>query len=107
MTFGFLIAAIGASSYAIIQHYIHKTSPCFDAASTCEIGTGVSPLSLWLYAMSTAATTSEVFINVTAYITAYSRAPPNMKSFVIALSLFITAVSTAISLATVDAIQDP
>lgn len=28
MTFGFLIASIGASSYAVIQHYIYQTSPC-------------------------------------------------------------------------------
>ena len=108
MTFGFLIAAIGASSYAIIQHYIYKTSPCGDAASTCEIGTGVSPLSLWLYAIPVGVTAcSEVFINVTAYGIAYSRAPPNMKGFVMALSLFMTAISTAISLATADVIQDP
>jgi dipeptide/tripeptide permease len=108
MTFGFLIAAIGASSYAIIQHYIYKTSPCGNAASTCEIGTGVSPLSLWLYAIPTAVTAcSEVFINVTVYGIAYSRAPPNMKGFVMALSLFMTAISTAISLATADAICDP
>lgn len=108
MTFGFLIAAIGASSYAILQHYIYKTSPCGDAASTCEVGTGVSPLSLWLYAIPVAVTAcSEVFINVTAYGVAYTRAPPNMKGFVMALSLFMTAISTAISLATADAIQDP
>jgi len=48
-----------------------------------------------------------VFINVTAYGIAYSRAPPHMKGFVMALSLFMTAISTAISLATADAIQDP
>lgn len=108
MTFGFLIAAIGASSYAIIQHYIYKTSPCKDAASTCDIGTGVSPLSLWLYAIPTVVTaTSEIFVNVTAYGIAYSRAPPNMKGFVMALSLFMTAISTAISLATAGAIRDP
>ena len=28
MTFGFLIAAIGASSYAVIQYEIYQTSPC-------------------------------------------------------------------------------
>lgn len=108
MTFGFLIAAIGASSYAVIQHYIYETSPCGYSVSTCEIGTGVSPLSLWLYAIPVAVTAcSEVFINVTAYEIAYSRAPPNMKEFVMAISLFMTAISTAISLATADAIQDP
>ena len=28
MTFGFLIAAIGAASYAVIQYEIYQTSPC-------------------------------------------------------------------------------
>jgi dipeptide/tripeptide permease len=108
MTFGFLIAAIGASSYAVIQNYIYETSSCGYSASTCDVGTGVSPLSLWLYAIPVAVTAcSEVFINVTAYGIAYSRAPPNMKGFVMAISLFMTAISTAISLATADAIQDP
>jgi hypothetical protein len=66
MTFGFLIAAIGASSYAVIQHYIYQTSPCGNQASTCEIGTGVSPLSLWLYAIPVGVTAiSEIFVNVT------------------------------------------
>ncbi|KAE8447034.1 hypothetical protein EG329_011169 [Mollisiaceae sp. DMI_Dod_QoI] len=108
MTFGFIIAAIGAASYAVIQYEIYQTSPCGYQASTCTTGTGVSHLSLWLYAIPTAVTAcSEVFINVTAYGIAYSRAPQNMKGFVMALSLFMTAISTAISLATADAIQDP
>lgn len=108
MTFGFLISAIGASSYAVIQYKIYETSPCGYAASTCEEGDLVSPLSLWLYAIPTAVTAcSEVFINVTAYGLAYSRAPEHMKGFVMSLSLFMTAISTAISLATANAIQDP
>ncbi|EHK96079.1 putative Peptide transporter PTR2 [Glarea lozoyensis 74030] len=108
MTFGLFVAAIGASAYAIIQHYVYKTSPCGDHASDCEIGSGVSSLSVWLYGIPTLVTaTSEVFINVTAYGVAYSRAPQNMKGFVMALSLFMQAITTAISLATANAIQDP
>ncbi|KAG9234915.1 putative peptide transporter PTR2 [Amylocarpus encephaloides] len=108
MTFGFLIAAIGASAYAVIQYYIYKTSPCGDHATDCDIDSGVSPLSLWLYGIPTVVTAcSEVFINVTAYGIAYSRAPQNMKGFVMALSLFMQSITTAISLATANAIQDP
>ncbi|RFU26404.1 hypothetical protein B7463_g9925, partial [Scytalidium lignicola] len=108
MAFGFLIAAVGASGFAILQHFIYVTSPCGDHASTCEVGTGVSPLSLWLNAIPIAVTAfSEVFVNITAYGVAYSRSPKEMRGFVMALSLFMTAISTAISLATADAIQDP
>jgi dipeptide/tripeptide permease len=76
ITFGLLIAAVGSVAYSVIQHYIYLTSPCKDHAPVtgCDIGTGVSPLSLWLYAIPTAVTAfSEVFINVTAYGVAYSR----------------------------------
>ncbi|CAG8981256.1 hypothetical protein HYALB_00003854 [Hymenoscyphus albidus] len=108
MTFGFVVAAVGASSYAVIQHFIYKTSPCGKYASDCEIGSGVSSLSVWLYGIPTITTAcSEIFINVTAYGIAYSRAPQNMKGFVMALSLFMQAITTAISLATANAIQDP
>ncbi|TVY14472.1 Peptide transporter PTR2 [Lachnellula arida] len=108
MTFGFLIASIGASSYAVIQHYIYNTSPCGYSASTCNIGDGVSHLSLWLYAIPVGVTACcEVFVIVTAYGIAYSRSPPHMRGFVMALALSMTAVSTAISMATADALQDP
>lgn len=108
MTFGFLIASIGAVGYVIIQHYIYMTSPCGNMATDCAIGAGVSPLSLWLYAIPTGITAcSEIFINITAYGIAYSRSPPHMKGFVMALSLFMTAISTAISMATESALHDP
>ncbi|TVY89609.1 Peptide transporter [Lachnellula willkommii] len=108
MTFGFLIASIGASSYAVIQHYIYNTSPCGYSASTCNIADGVSHLSLWLYAIPVGVTACcEVFVIVTAYGIAYSRSPPHMRGFVMALALSMTAVSTAISMATADALQDP
>lgn len=108
ITFGLTIAAVGASSYAIIQHYVYITSPCLDHATDCDVGSGVSSLSVWLYGIPTIVTAcSEVFINITAYGIAYSRAPHNMKGFVMALSLFMQAITTAISLATASAIKDP
>lgn len=81
MTFGFLLAAVGATGYVVLQHYIYKTSPCGDHASTCEGDNPVSPISLWVYAVPTIITaTSEVFVNITAFGIAYSRAPDNMVS---------------------------
>ncbi|TVY32726.1 Peptide transporter [Lachnellula occidentalis] len=108
ITFGFLIASTGAISYAVIQQYIYNTSPCGYSASTCDVGDGVSHLSLWLTAIPTGVTACcEVFIYPTAYGIAYSRSPPHMRGFVMALSLSVTAISAAISLATADALQDP
>jgi dipeptide/tripeptide permease len=68
----------------------------------------VSHLSIWLSGIPVGVgAASEVFVNVTAYGIAYSRAPPNMRGFVMALSLCMTAISTAIGLVAADAIKDP
>jgi proton-dependent oligopeptide transporter, POT family len=50
---------------------------------------------------------SEVFVNVTAYELAYARAPPNMRSTVMALFLFMTALSSALGEILTPAIADP
>lgn len=50
---------------------------------------------------------SEVFVNVTAYELAYARAPEHMRSTVIALFLFMTALSSALGEILIPAIADP
>jgi len=80
-------------------------------ASTCVDEEGnalVAPISLWVYAVPTVVTAlSECFMNITAFGLAYSRSPKNMKGLVMAINLFTTAISSAISLATASIIQDP
>lgn len=44
---GFTIAWISGVIGAIIQWRVYKTSPCGYYASDCDVGTGVSPLSVW------------------------------------------------------------
>lgn len=106
-----MFAAVGSIGYAVIQAYIYKTSPCGNQASTCVDADGnaaVAPISLWVYAVPTVVTAlAECFMNITAFGLAYSRSPKNMKGLVMALNLFTTAISSAISLATADAIKDP
>jgi POT family proton-dependent oligopeptide transporter len=48
-----------------------------------------------------------VFVNITGYELAYARAPPNMKSIVMALFLFNTALSQALAELLIPAIKDP
>ncbi|RYP23790.1 hypothetical protein DL765_000867 [Monosporascus sp. GIB2] len=50
---------------------------------------------------------SEIFVNATAYGTAYSRSHKNMKGFVASLNPFMNAISTAVGFATAPAIRDP
>ena len=74
-------------------------------ASDCS---GVSPISIWwqLPTVSLGAM-SEIFVNVTSYELAYARAPPAMRSTVVALFLFMTALSSALGEILIPAIADP
>ncbi|KAI1807230.1 POT family-domain-containing protein [Daldinia bambusicola] len=113
MTFGFALGTVGSIAYSILQYYVYKTSPCGWNATTCAeiVAVGersVSTVSYAWYAIPVIITAiSEIFVNVTAYGIAYSRAPKNMKGLVASLNLAMTAISAAIGLATAPAISDP
>ncbi|KAK4179549.1 hypothetical protein QBC36DRAFT_362042 [Triangularia setosa] len=113
MTFGFALCTLGSSSYAILQYYVYKTSPCGYNATTCadilgEGKTSVSPVSYLWYSIPVVLTAiSEIFVNVTSYGIAYSRSPKNMKGLVSSLNLLMVGVSATIGLATAPAIKDP
>lgn len=50
---------------------------------------------------------SEVFVNVTSYELAYARAPEHMRATVMAMCLFMTALSSALAEILIPAIADP
>ncbi|KZF20928.1 PTR2-domain-containing protein [Xylona heveae TC161] len=108
ITFGFILAAISSIIGAILQWRVYKTSPCGYYATNCQIGDGVSPISIWsqlpLYILGAL---SECFCNVTAYELAYARSPKHMKGLVMAIFLFMTAISSAIGEAVTPALNDP
>lgn len=110
ITFGFVLAAFSQVAGAIIQYKIYTSHPCGYHATDCSNeGTGqVSPMSAWqdvsLYILSAA---GECFAMTTGYELAYTRSPPHMKGLVMALFLFTTAISAAISEAVTPAIKDP
>ncbi|KAK1990922.1 POT family protein [Colletotrichum falcatum] len=105
MTVGFILATISSAFGALVQWRVYETSPCGYNASDCD---GVSPLSIWWQIPNVAlGAMSEVFINVTAYELAYARAPEHMRSTVVALFLFMTALSSAMAQILLPAIGDP
>ncbi|KAJ9120709.1 hypothetical protein QFC22_002640 [Naganishia vaughanmartiniae] len=106
MTIGFALAGINMVIGAILQWQVEKSSPCgLYATSDCE---GVSDISLWaqvpLYSLPAI---GELFVNVTSYELAYTRAPARMKSLVYAMVLFTSAISSAIGLALTPVVVDP
>lgn len=108
ITTGFALAAISSAIGAIIQWRIYETSPCGYAATGCNVGTGVSPLSIWLQVPTVSlGAISECLCAVTAYELAYARAPKHMRALVVSLYLFNTALSSALAQALAPAITDP
>ncbi|KAF8916498.1 POT family-domain-containing protein [Mucidula mucida] len=99
---GFLLASINMIFGAVIQW---RTSPCGYAASTCAT---VSPVSLWWQIpLYTLPAVGEIFVNVTSYEIAYTRAPARMKGLVYSMVLFTSALSSALSLALTAVVDDP
>lgn len=91
---------------AILQWQVEQSSPCgVYATSDCA---GVSDVSLWaqipLYSLPAI---GELFVNVSSYELAYTRAPARMKSLIYALVLFTSAISSAIGLALTPVVVDP
>lgn len=103
--FGFCLAAASNIAGAVYQHQVYQTSPCGSYATDCA---ETSPISAWrMTSVFILAAASECFANVTAYELAYTRSPPDMKGLVMALFLFTTSISAAISQAVTPALTDP
>ncbi|KAK6462583.1 POT family-domain-containing protein [Scheffersomyces coipomensis] len=108
IVFGFALAGASQIAGAVIQWRVYETSPCGYQATNCSNNGIVSPISAWqdvsLYILSGA---GECFANTSAYELAYTRAPPEMKGLVMALFLFMSALSAALSEAVTPALIDP
>ncbi|KAI1774357.1 PTR2-domain-containing protein [Hypoxylon cercidicola] len=105
MTFGFALAILSGIIGAVVQLLVYRTSPCGYYASTCD---EVSPISIWWQIPNVAlGAMSEVFVYVTSYELSYARAPEHMKATVVALLLFMSALSSALGEILIPAIADP
>ncbi|WWC91477.1 uncharacterized protein L201_006423 [Kwoniella dendrophila CBS 6074] len=106
LSIGFALASINMIIGAIVQWRVYKTSPCGYYATDCKLGVSPVPIALQI-PLSALPGIGEIFIAVTAYEIAYTRAPARMKSLVVAIILFNQAISAAIGLALSDVIKDP
>jgi len=96
---------------AVLQHYIYKTNPCHYSASTCEDASGnalVSPLNVWIQTGAYVLIAfSEILASITGLEYAFTKAPTNMRSIVMALFLFTSGISSAVGEAFVSLSADP
>lgn len=105
MTAGFVMSALSMVAAAVMQHYIYKMSPCGEDALACD---EPAPINVWAQSLPYILIgLSEIFTNVTSYEYAFSKAPENMKSLVMSVNLFMSAVSAAIGQAFTPMSKDP
>ncbi|KAJ7702765.1 peptide transporter PTR2A [Mycena rosella] len=108
---GFLTGAASMVWAAVVQHYIYKTNPCGYAAATCVDANGdplVSPLNVWIQTGSYVLIAfSEILASITGLEYAFTKAPKNMRSLVMSVFLFTSAISSALGEAFVSLSTDP
>ncbi|KAL0572403.1 hypothetical protein V5O48_009564 [Marasmius crinis-equi] len=111
ITAGFATGSAAMIWAAVVQHYIYKTSPCGNHAATCkdsERHVLVSPLNVWIQTGSYVLIAfSEIFASITGLEYAFTKAPKNMKSLVMSVFLFTSALSAAVGEAFVTLATDP
>jgi POT family proton-dependent oligopeptide transporter len=105
ITLGFFCGALAMMCAAIVQHYIYITHPGGYYASESK---GFSPLNVWVQTPSyVLIAISEIFASITGLEYAYTKAPKSMRSLVMSLFLFMSAISSAIGEAFVALSTDP
>ena len=111
ISFGFYTGCLAMIWAAVLQHYIYKTSPCGYYAGECLDGAGnpiTSPLNVWIQTGSYVLIAfSEILASITGLEYAFTKAPKNMRSLVMAAFLFMSAISSAIGEAFVSLSADP
>ncbi|KAF9496293.1 peptide transporter PTR2A [Pleurotus eryngii] len=107
ITAGFFTGAAAMIWAAVVQHYIYKTSPCGNFAADCK-APNVSPLNVWIQSGSYILVAfSEIFASITGLEYAFTKAPKNMRSLVMAVFLFASAIASALGEAFVALSADP
>lgn len=102
---GFFLGSLAMISAAVQQHYIYKLSPCGYSAGECD---DFAPISVWWQVITYVLIAfSEIFASITGLEYAFTKAPASMRSMVMAIFLFMTAIGTAINQAFVSLSADP
>jgi POT family proton-dependent oligopeptide transporter len=114
MTLGFFFSCSSMIAAAVMQYYIYEMNPECGWHINDGIGGNPdepcppAPINVWAQSLPYILVgISEIFTNVTSYEYAYSKAPENMKSLVMSVNLFMSAISAAIGQAFTPLSGDP
>lgn len=106
MALGFIFGSASMVAAAVMQYYIYEMSPCGYHANNSDCAP--APINVWAQSLPYILIgISEIFTNVTSYEYAFSKAPDNMKSLVMSVNLFMSAISSAIGQAWTPLSEDP
>jgi len=105
---GFMTACLAMICAMVIQIYIYRKSPCGYHANSCTELERPAPINVWAQTPSYVLIAwSEIFASITGLEYAFTKAPKNMRSLVMAIFLFTNAVSSAIAQALTSLSDDP
>ncbi|POY70069.1 hypothetical protein BMF94_6931 [Rhodotorula taiwanensis] len=104
---GFMVGALAMVCATLVQNEIYKKSACGKNAATCEEMPFID-LNVWVQAPSyVLIALSEIFASVTTLEYAFTKAPKSMRSMVMSIQLFMTAISSALGFAFLSLSEDP
>lgn len=102
---GFIIASFSMVWASVLQYYVYKTSGYYEDPTQ---KTYKSPINVWaVTGVYILIAISEIFASVTTLEYAFTKAPKNMRSLVMAVQLFTTAFSAALAQAFTPLTLDP
>ncbi|TNY20049.1 PTR2-domain-containing protein [Rhodotorula diobovata] len=105
---GFMCGSLAMMCAAVVQHEIYKRSVCGHNAATCEEEPFIESLNVWIQTPSyILIALSEIFASIVSLEYAYTKAPKSMRSMVMSVGLFTTAISAAIGEAFLPLSADP
>ncbi|KAI9790409.1 MAG: peptide transporter ptr2 [Candelina submexicana] len=112
ITMGFFVGSLAMAYAAIVQHLIYQRGPCYEAPLACDAAGphGAIPNSIHVAVQTPAYLfigLSEIFASITGLEYAYTKAPPSMKSFVMAIFLLTSAGGSALGIALSPTAKDP
>jgi len=121
ITLGFLLGALAMVWAAVMQQYIYWQSPCGYYAGECYIDTTtglpaiggdgdavVVGINVWAQTGAyVLIAISEIFASIVSLEYAFTKAPKNMRSLVMSVNLFMSALAAALGEAFVYLANDP
>jgi POT family proton-dependent oligopeptide transporter len=111
MACGFICASLAMVAACVTQYYVYSFSPCGNQAATCRDADDnvlYAEINVWVQTVPYVLVgISEIFTSITGLEYAFSKAPTNMRSFVMAVNLLMNAFSSALAQALVALANDP